>query len=501
MSNLLKCPNPSCPYVFDPSQVPVGVVLSCPRCAMQFTLGPPPPGAAPPAPYSGPAGAGGPPPQSAPPPARPPRKRSAPPPDEEEFEAIGRRAVEERDPDERLPARGTNKLQVFILAGVAAVLMAATVFVIVYKVMHRRGGDAGDASRTGPEAPLRLDELNVSVAPPAGWSRDDTWRAKFDAPYVLAFKRENPEAYVAFGARKAPAGRAPKPSDMAADLIRPFAKLFVRNSEDDTLRREPPVAATWLGEPISASDKYPNGFKFRGQSSDGLSWAGEAYTVAHKGIAYYWLGWCLESEYDGLKDEFARFQGQVQLLGGRAGWKETQANVADFRGDKVSYTISDADEVWTEMPRAELETFKALDPNLERRLKINQTPKRDRRALPDQAELNVYVLDGGGDPLTAARKYVEDKETARIKTGGDFTHTFEELTDQELGDPVPYSGPAAAPTVRLKSTVKESPNSNRLFVVSAAQIGDKVVVVECWCEYGKRSVFESRFLQIAKSLR
>src|SRR5436305_13565696 len=43
MSNMLKCPNPSCPYVFDPSQVPVGVVLSCPRCAMQFTLGPPAP--------------------------------------------------------------------------------------------------------------------------------------------------------------------------------------------------------------------------------------------------------------------------------------------------------------------------------------------------------------------------------------------------------------------------------------------------------------------------
>ena len=38
MSAPLKCPNPSCPFLFDPSQVPPGAVLSCPRCQHQFTL-------------------------------------------------------------------------------------------------------------------------------------------------------------------------------------------------------------------------------------------------------------------------------------------------------------------------------------------------------------------------------------------------------------------------------------------------------------------------------
>lgn len=36
----LKCPNPSCPFLFDPTQVPPGAVLTCPRCGMRFTLGP-----------------------------------------------------------------------------------------------------------------------------------------------------------------------------------------------------------------------------------------------------------------------------------------------------------------------------------------------------------------------------------------------------------------------------------------------------------------------------
>src|SRR5205809_249367 len=39
MATALKCPNPSCPFLFDPSQVPPGAVLTCPRCTMRFTLG------------------------------------------------------------------------------------------------------------------------------------------------------------------------------------------------------------------------------------------------------------------------------------------------------------------------------------------------------------------------------------------------------------------------------------------------------------------------------
>src|SRR5262249_2818511 len=43
MSNALKCPNSTCPYLFDPTGVPTGAVLNCPRCGMRFTLGPPAP--------------------------------------------------------------------------------------------------------------------------------------------------------------------------------------------------------------------------------------------------------------------------------------------------------------------------------------------------------------------------------------------------------------------------------------------------------------------------
>jgi hypothetical protein len=496
---MLKCPNPSCPYVFDPSQVPVGVVLSCPRCAMQFTLGPPqPPTPGPPGPgYAAPpgypagypaAGAGSP----APP----------PPAFEPEFEDMGRSAVEERDPDEALPPRGTGKAQVFILAGIAAVLMAGTGLAIAFKLMHRGGG----GERT--DAVTRFNDQNVGIdPPPAGWTQDDNMRVKVGSPFAISFRRENPEAYVAFGFTEADKGRSPRPKEMADKLRSPFPKLFVTGREDNTLRKFPPVASSWLGEPIAPAEAepFPNGFKFRAQSTEGLIWVGEAYAVAHKGVAYYWMGWCLESDYDAVKDQFAAFRDKFKLLGNRKDWKQTLASVADFKGDKVPYTISDADEIWKEISVREFNALKESEPDLDKRLQIDATPKRDRKAIPDKAELSVFVLDGDGDPLAVARKYAEGREKARDKAGEDpanpYTLTFEELTDAEQGDPVPQPAPATAPAVRLKSAVKESASASRLIVVSAARVGNKVVVVQCSCEYAKRSVFEARFVQIAKSLR
>ena len=51
----MKCPNAQCTFRFDPAKVPAGAVLTCPRCAMRFTLGTHPP-SAPPAGYGVPAG-------------------------------------------------------------------------------------------------------------------------------------------------------------------------------------------------------------------------------------------------------------------------------------------------------------------------------------------------------------------------------------------------------------------------------------------------------------
>jgi hypothetical protein len=156
------------------------------------------------------------------------------------------------------------------------------------------------------------------------------------------------------------------------------------------------------------------------------------------------------------------------------------------------------------VPRAEFNALKEQEPDLDKRLRIYLTPKRDRKARPDEAELSVYLLDGGGDdPTEFARKFAEDRETNRIKLANpDLTPpTFKELTDQPQGDPTPDTVQAKTPVKRLLSDVKESRDAARLIVVSGIRVGDKTVVVHCWSEARKRDTFETKFVQIAASLR
>jgi hypothetical protein len=504
MSNMLKCPNPSCPYVFDPSQVPVGVVLSCPRCAMQFTLGAP--AAAPPSTTA----------------AYPPHQPQAPfPPTEPDIGALVRpsgttsrvsqRATRGERSRDRQPAGGAppaddeaprGNFQVFAIAGVVAVLLAGAAIAVVFTMMRR--------GETEPQGDIvsRWPDYNAGVeALPPGWTRDDTMRVKVGSPYVVSFKRENPEAYVAFGANTFGSdhkkGRNPRPSEMRADLMKGLSNLFIRTTGDDSLRPEDPLTSKWLGEPVAADGpQYPNGFSFRAKLIDGgTAWRGEAYTVAHKGLAYYWMGWCPEENFDGLKAEFQSFRDKFRILELRKEWAPTQASVTDYKGDKVPYTFSDAEDVWKEA--AVTDDERKHEPDLDKLLRLRITPRGNRHALPDEAELRVYVVESGGDPTETAREYAQRLETDRVKLlNPDFRPpTFEILTDAEQGDPIATTAPRTATIVRMRSKLAESRDASRLYVISGVRSGDKLVVLRCWCEWSKRGVLEARLTQIASSLR
>lgn len=453
---MLKCPNPSCPYTFDPARVPAAAVLRCPTCGTQFTLGPRPPA-----------------------PAAPP-----PPPPADDFEpAIRRRTVHPA-------ARRSSRYQAVILAGVAAVLMAGTALAIIFKVTTRdRSGSAGGSGA------IKDPDGNVSIEGlPKGWAPDDATRLKVSAPFAYGFKRENPEGYAVFGRREYAKSRAPRPTEMRRDLEGPFRKLFTKFEE------EPPPETAWLGQQVA--DRL--GFKFRAPSSDGLIWQGEAYAVANQGVAYFWLGWCGETDYDGLKGEFAAFRARFKLLGLRDRWRETAPREAAYKGATVAYTFTDAEDIWKEEAVAPL---KKETPEADRWLRINHTPREDRTAPPDDADLHVYLLDGDGEPLVKAREFVQAYWTNHVKTANDElpAPTFTERAGAPEGDPLP-TGPT--PVVRLDARVLDpetkkvaASTESRLVVVSAVRSGDKIVVLHCWCEDAKRAVFESRFVQIASSLR
>ncbi len=461
MNPMLKCPNPSCPYVFDPTHVPVGVILSCPRCAMQFQLGP-----APPAPASShPTTPGTPP--SGPSAAAPPSPSGA--------------AWEDL-----LPPRGSNRFQAIILATIAIVLMSGTALAVIFMITRRSEPPSQPTVTRLPDINIVLHEL------PTGWQRDEELRAKLAGPYILAFRHEKPEAYVAFGAwEPKEKGRLPRPSEMRADLESAFPKLF----DVQTIDKQPSTETAWLGQAIASG----MGNTFRAQSPDGLIWRGEAYAVAYKGLAYYWLSWCGENDYDAMQSRFAEFRGQFHLLDGRKNWKETRPNVTHYKGEQIPYTLTDADDRWRPLAAWELQMFKEAEGDLDLRLRIAIPPRNDPKGQPVTAELSVYVVDTAGDPMQIARQYVEKLETTRVGSAG--PPIFQELIDEVQGDPIPTDVPSSTQVVRLATNVKDAQSANRLIVVSGLTVENKTVVVVCWCPLNERSIFEKRFVQIASSLR
>lgn len=459
MSSMLKCPNPSCPYVFDPSRVPTGVVLSCPRCGMQFALGAP---AAPLAPPVAPPVA-----------ASPPVAPVAPGPD-----APGRAAPE--------PPDAGGRYQTLIVALIAAVLMAGTGLALYFKY-------TGTAPRDTADPLDRVPAFDIGFETPAGWTDDPETKVKVGSWFHLARRHEGPEAYMVFGARETKDQRPPRPSEMAQGLRAPLPKLF----DVSTVREESLDDARWLGLAPAPS----HAFKFRAQSTDGLVWVGEAVAVASKGVAYYWLSWCGERDYESMQAEFAAFRGKFQLLGNRK-WTERASNVVEFKGDQVRYALSDTEGGWRELPARDFEPFKAQEPDLDKVLRLTHAP--DRKAVPDVAELRVYVLDAGGDPLEGAKALVRAKEEARVNFGEDkYKIDFIELTDPPQGDPTdaPPNVHLSTPVVRLLTSVQGAKSANRLLVASGVRAGDKLVVAVGWCEAGRRGAFETRLVQVASSLR
>lgn len=509
MSTALKCPNPSCPYLFDPSTVPPGVVLACPRCGMRFTLGSPaaaapppsPQAAAPTAPYGGYPGTapgyGAPPgyppapqpgyqppgyPQHAAPPAptyAPANRPAAKPLNATFGDMTPETARADGEEGPRLPLR-SSKLQTYLLTGVAVFSVCAAGVAIWYKVTHRNDTGFGPGS-----ALLKDKEKNFSLeAPPKPWVRDDDMRAKLSAPYIHVYHRDEPEAYIAIGARDYP-NSSPRPSDLDTGLDQALDKLLER----DTRKKYPMEGSTtWMGQEC-------RGYKFEGVLKGGGKVEGDARTFGHKGVAYWFVAWTgAGDQYEEQKAMFAEARRRCNLLEIRKDWKEKQSPVVPFKNTEVPYAILDAEGMWEEV--TDERRIKDEDPKADKYLVTKKNKKRD---FSDEAELVVLLLDGADNPLGAARAYVEAQANTLPDVRG--KNTFTEHTGSLEGDPTPNTVDGNAAFVLLKSENSLDRNHAWLYAVSAIKVGGRTVAVVAKCPWNQRAAFDTKFVQIVKSLR
>jgi len=489
MSNALKCPNSSCPYLFDPSRVPAGVVLTCPRCGMRFTLGPPAPAGAE---YT-PTVTGQFPPQppatgyAAPPPSSP----GYPPPSAEEA-AFGGMSRDDAEPtgDDRPPRRRNTSAagESGVLSTVALVFVSlavlAAVGTMVYFQLVRKKTAGG-----GADLVAELRERNLSFEKPAApWATDDETRVKVGSPILFVYKRADPDASMAFGTKDFET-REPRPSELRDGLTGPLNKLFI----DIRPNAETPDAK-WLGQPAIA-------YTFRARTKgEGPTVMGECHAVSYKGIGYWAICWTGENDLPALAPDFEATRGKFKLLTARDTWVAKEAPVKPFGGHGFDYRVLDAEGIWAE-PDRKVHSPTDLDPKAN--LLLLAKEKKKGRDFPNEATLVVLVLDaGGGDPLAEARKYVEDQRAEAMKAvDAAFVAKFTELTGPPEGDPTPNTVDPTAPVVRLRGDVAGARDQSRLLVISAIKLDEKVVVAYASCAWADRELFDSKLTQIVGSLR
>ncbi len=479
MATTLKCPNPSCPYLFDPSTVPAGVVLACPRCTMRFMLGPGAAGSHAPQAAAAQAVAPGVPlapfGQGAQASAHA-AQRTAPSP-------FAEMSPESARPDgavgPRLPVR-SSRLQTTLLVGVAALSLAAAAIAVWYKLTNK--------PRESVENPeTRFPEKNFAFSEPADpWTQDGGLQGTLGSPFLRVYRRHNPEAFIALGARDF-VDRAPRPGELRETPMLALGRLVTPG----TLKEQPiPEGAEWFGRSVG-------GFTFRGELKNGSVVEGEAYHVVQQGIAYWFLAWTGENQiYAEQKEVFAKVRSQFRFLGLRDDWVSRRAPTIRYTNNVLGYAILDGEGIWTEV--ADEKEVKAEDPAADKYFRARI--KKKGSDFFHEADLVILVLDAGGeDPLDQARKYIEDGENRDIENRGKTTF---EPHSEETGFDEPNSVEGKAPFILLKGRNSVSEQQS-LWALSAIRVGDKTVAARAKCSFAQedREQFERKFVVLVRSLR
>ena len=488
MSNALKCPNPNCPYLFDPTRVPAGVVLSCPRCGMQFTLAAPPQ-PTPPAGFGPPSGFPGYPPQPGHRPPPVPAGSAHLPPDagltfdtrSTSAPSLARRAKPDAPADSpavESPAAGRDKRLIWLGGGVLAVAVVVTAVILA----GRTNTPAGD-----PATAATLSNFDLGFdPPPAPWVKDDAARVKLGRPVVLVYRRADPEAYMAVGAAELKSW-PPKQPELEDGLTQPLRAWFDDLqwlSKADAWRD---TSATWLGQPAAH-------LTFQAQAKGGGVIFGDCHVTSAKGVGYWYMCWAPEGELNGQLPQFDATLATFKLLGKRDNWSPPAAAPLDFRGIKHDYRILDLDRIW-----AENKTRKPDDEHPDCDLLLTAVVRRPGTDRRPAAQLAVVVVPfPGGDPLDAAKSWVQAE---RGKDPDLYGRTTFDPAHQEGG----VASADATPVARLRTRNSlDSVKSDFVVVSGVKQEKDgqaKLILVQCWCPWADRASFAPNFVQVAGSLR
>ena len=466
MAAPLKCPNPVCPFLFDPAQVPPGAVIACPRCGLRFNLGPTSPV------YAAPA---------------------APPEPVSEFSADlfassadgsvevaeevgGKRAAAKTSPanaDETIPRskRQSGTLKSIIVAVGIVFGIAAVGFGVV--ILSRINKDRQTREETDTE--IKYPDLNLQFKKPGaelGWTKHDATRNDFKAALFGYVKGDEnaPGAWIVGDAKRL--DHAAGPADLRERATELLNSRFDNVTEADDARDDQLCGRAATRFLFRASDK-----------KTGENIVVEIHALANKAIGIWVFSWALERDFAGLAGDFQNIRSGLQIAKVSDINIEVPVSTKTYRSKSGLFTVKDQDGLWAKKePPTSIDTDGTLW--------LHGTPKVGGKSKTSTAEFVVVEIDPSGDPKEQSAELVKKSLPAGESV-------IEELT----GEPTGGELNAATPVTRLKVRYKNAIGSvNKLLVYASLESGKKLVVAYAYCELKDLPYWEQRLMQIVGSL-
>lgn len=474
--NIVKCPNPSCPFQFDAALVPPGAVIACPQCRLQFQL---PQVAAPP-----------PPPVAAEPEFLQPEEptESAPP------ERTDRRRDRDRHDDEReKPAAAGRKRVIATDAppprkGNAAALLAV---VAVGFVFICGGGAVGllflfgvfkkPASNT---TPYNYADYNLAYSGPGdGWEKDDTTRDRLKMT-MACFKHTSPEGYIAVRAVKTE-GAASK-----ADLF-PAVREVLNNKDnfDEVDEELTPTEAKFLG---ATAERYEFLAMYKKADGSETGCRGEVHAVAVGTLKVWVYCWAERDRFGELAPAFEAFRAGFKVDQPKGGETKIPRQAKEYPTGGRSCVLTDTEGVWREQKDPKSQDADA-DLWLAGFKRSAATGQSDQKS---SADLIVARLKPDGDAREQAKKHIL----------GVFNFGAGDVLNDLSGEPVgdaPSSGPVADSPDVVRFT-KKDPNASsadKLIVFKVIDAGGERVVAYAACHPKQASYWEQRLMLLVGTLK
>jgi hypothetical protein len=456
--NVVKCPNPSCPFQFDAALVPPGAVIACPQCRLQFQLPPPPPEPeflqpeepAEPAPAE-----------------RPGRRREGTRGEKDRPAPAGRkRGTPSSDP----PPRKGNA------AALIAVVVVGFVFICgggVVGVLLLFGAFKKPASNTSP---YTYPEYTLSYQGPGdGWEEDKATRDHLRMN-LACFKHASPEGYIAVRAVKTE-GAASK-----ADLL-PAVRELLNNKDnfEDVDEELTPTEAKFLG---GTAERY----EFLGvYKKTETGCRGEVHAVAVGTLKVWVYCWAERDRFAELAPAFEKFRAgfKVESKGGET---KIQRQVKDFRTPAGLYQLTDTEGLWQEQKDP-----KSQDPEADLWLAGFQRSAATGRS---EAKASANLVVARLKPDADAKKHILEQFNYG---GGDVLN---DLAGDPLGD-APSGGPveASAEVVRFTKKDPNASTADKLIVYKVVDVAGERVVAYAACHPKQASYWEQRLMLLVGTLK